>query len=264
MYSDSDEKARSWGAFYLGFSDALESKVVIGVRSYVKEGDSGVASPLHGGDQVQVDASTSAEIRRDLARELHDRVAQTLTGMLIEMENFKIEQVGRQSVLRQVDGLQDSTRDVLKNLRHVLYDLRGEAGVEEGFAEAVQGLLARFQEKTHVTAVLSVSPSWPATLRSPAALNLLRIIEEALTNVRLHSGARLVEVALGSAFDGHVAVEVKDDGRGSVTDAGRRAPGLGVLGMHERALILGGRVEVESVLDGGTTVRAILPKEQLI
>jgi signal transduction histidine kinase len=184
--------------------------------------------------------------------------------MLVEMENFKIEQVGRQSVLREVDGLQESTRDVLKNLRHVLYDLRGESGVEEGFAEAVQSLLARFQEKTHVTAILSVSPSWPATLRSPAALNLYRIIEEALTNVRLHSGARLVEVALGPAFDGHVAVEVKDDGRGSETYAGRRVPGLGVLGMHERALILGGRVEVESVLDGGTTVRAIVPKEQLI
>jgi signal transduction histidine kinase len=95
-------------------------------------------------------------------------------------------------------------------------------------------------------------------------LNLYRIIEEALSNVRLHSGASSVEVALGLGFGGHLAVEVKDDGRGAETEAGRRAPGMGVLGMHERALILGGRVEVESVLDGGTTVRAILPKEQLI
>jgi two-component system sensor histidine kinase UhpB len=223
-----------------------------------------VASSVEAGDLVQGGTTPSAEIRRVLARELHDRVAQTLTSMLIELENFKIEQMGNQSVLREVDVLQESTRDVLNNLRHVLYGLRGETGIEEGFVEAVRALLARFQEKTQVTTTLSVSPSWPSRLRSTAALNLYRILEEALNNVRLHSGARLVEVALGPGFDSNLALEVKDDGRGAETEAGRRLPGMGVLGMRERAVILGGRLEVESVLGGGTTVRAILPKEQLI
>jgi signal transduction histidine kinase len=59
-------------------------------------------------------------------------------------------------------------------------------------------------------------------------------------------------------------VSVKDDGRGADSAAGDRAPGMGVLGMQERAVILGGRLEVESVAGGGTTVRAILSKEQLI
>jgi len=65
------------------------------------------------------------DIRRELARELHDRVAQTLTTMLIELENYKTEHDGNHAVLRQLDGLQESTRDVLNNLRHILYDLRG-------------------------------------------------------------------------------------------------------------------------------------------
>lgn len=220
-----------------------------------------MASPVIASDQVGGGGTTSDEIRRALARELHDRVAQTLTTMLIELENFKVEQTGRQSVIRQLGELQESTRDVLSNLRHVLYDLRGETGIEEGFAEAIRVLLARFQERTHVRAHLSVSPSWPSRLRSQAALNLYRIIEEALNNVRLHSGARLVEVALGSGVGGQLAIEVRDDGRGAVSD---RAPGLGVLGMRERAVILGGRLEVESVAGVGTTVRAILPKEQII
>jgi signal transduction histidine kinase len=224
-----------------------------------------VASPqtardlTYGGDQASAD-----EIRRLLARELHDRVAQTLTTMLIELENFKVEQTGRPSVLRQVDELQASARGVLSNLRHVLYDLRGQTGREEGFADSVRALLVRFQERTQVKANLSVSPSWPANMRSPAALNILRIIEEALTNVRMHSGANSVEVALGTAEGGQVAVEVKDDGRGTDTDGGRRELGMGFLGMRERALILGGRLEVESVLGAGTTVRALLPLEQLI
>jgi signal transduction histidine kinase len=184
--------------------------------------------------------------------------------MLIELENFKVEQTGRQSVLRQLDGLQESTRDVLSNLRTVLYGLRGETGIEEGFADAVRAMLSRFQERTQLDVFLSVAPSWPARLRSPAALNIYRIIEEALTNVRLHSGARMVQVALGPAMGSNLAVEVTDDGRGVAVDGTNRQPGLGVMGMHERAIILGGQLEVESVAGQGTTVRAILPREQLI
>jgi two-component system, NarL family, sensor histidine kinase UhpB len=223
-----------------------------------------VASPLVAGDATNVEIQGSDEIRRMLARELHDHVAQTLTTMLIELENFKVEQTGRQSVLRQLGELQESTRDVLTNLRHVLYDLRGETGIEESFADAVRDLLARFEERTRVHVSLSVSPGWPLRLRSQAALNLYRIIEEALTNVRMHSGAGLVEVALGPVLGRQLAVSVKDDGRGTESAAGDRAPGLGVLGMRERAVILGGRLEVESTTGGGTTVRAIIPKERLI
>jgi signal transduction histidine kinase len=229
------------------------------------KGREGVASPQVIGNSAHAGSSSSPdEIRRMLARELHDRVAQTLTTMLIELENFKVEQTGRQSVLRQLGELQVSTRDVLDNLRHVLYDLRGETGIEEGFADAVRLLLARFQERTHVNVLLSVAPGWPPILRSQAALNIYRIIEEALSNVRRHSGAGLVEVVLGPAIGSHFAVSVIDDGRGAEGASGDRKPGLGTLGMQERAVILGGRLEVESVAGGGTTVRAIIPKEQLI
>lgn len=224
-----------------------------------------MGSPQLVGDSALGNGSEGPdEIRLMLARELHDRVAQTLTTMLIELENFKVEQTGRQSALRQLDTLQESTRDVLTNLRRVLYNLRDETGIEDGFVEAVRNLLARFQERTHVKVRFSVSPSWPARLRSQAALNILRIIEEALTNVRLHSGAGLVEVALGPSMDRYLSVEVRDDGRGAESGAGDRVPGMGVLGMQERAVLLGGRIEVETVAGGGTTVRAILPKEQLI
>jgi signal transduction histidine kinase len=228
-------------------------------------GGEGVALPLVVGDSTYGgDTASSDEIRRALARELHDSVAQTLTAMLIELENFKLEQTGRRSALRQLDELEGSTRDVLTNLRHILYDLRGESGVEEGFADMIRALLARFEARTHVNARLSVSPAWPSQLRSQTALHIYRIVEEALTNVRLHSGAALVEVVLGLGRDRQLAVEVKDDGRGTEFGAGGRAPGLGVLGMRERTAILGGRLEVKSEFGGGTTIRAILPTEQLI
>lgn len=210
------------------------------------------------------DTSSSDDIRRALARELHDRVAQTLATMLLNLENFKKDQVGNPSVLREIGELQDSTRDAIRNLRHVLYDLRGPTGIEEGFTQAVRALVGRYRDKTKFRVMLSVSPSWPSELPPQAALNLYRIIEEALTNVRLHSAASQVEVALGSAFDNQLAVEVKDDGRGAEAETGRSMPGLGLIGMRERASILGGRVEVESVLGRGTTVRTILPRKQLL
>ena len=203
-------------------------------------------------------------IRRDLARELHDRVTQTLTTMLIELENFKVEQTGRQSVLRQFDEVQGSMRDVLNNLRTVLYDLRGEDSVEEAFIDSVRSLLVRFEERSQVVASLLVAPAWPKRLSAPAALNIYRIIEEALTNVRLHSGARLVQVALSAISSGNLAVEVKDDGRGGPSDGQSNKPGLGVMGMYERAVLLGGQLEIRSVDGQGTIVRAILPREQLI
>jgi signal transduction histidine kinase len=219
---------------------------------------------LEGGPvQIEDARTTSVQIRRMLARELHDRVAQTLTTMLVELENFKLEQTGRQGVLRQLDEIQGSTRSVLTNLREVLYELRGETGVEEGFVEQVRALLALFGERNNVEVSLSVSPSWPKEVRSQAALNIYRIIEEALTNVRLHSGARLVEVALGQAQGNQLMVEVTDDGRGA--DAvGESKPGMGMLGMQERAIILGGRIEIVNAAGGGTTVRAVLPREHLI
>ena len=210
------------------------------------------------------DTRIAEGIRRELARELHDRVTQTLTAMLIEVENFKVEQTGRQSVLRQFDEVQGSMRDVLNNLRTVLYDLRGEDSVEEAFIDSVRSLLVRFEERSQVVASLLVAPAWPKRLRAPAALNIYRIIEEALTNVRLHSGARLVQVALSAISSGNLAVEVKDDGRGGPSDGQSNKPGLGVMGMYERAVLLGGQLEIKSVDGQGTIVRAILPREQLI
>ena len=210
------------------------------------------------------DTRIAQGIRRELARDLHDRVTQTLTAMLIEVENFKVEQTGRQSVLRQFDEVQGSMRDVLNNLRTVLYDLRGEDSIEEAFIDSVRSLLARFEERSHVVASLLVAPAWPTRLRAPAALNIYRIIEEALTNVRLHSGARLVQVALSAISSGKLAVEVKDDGSGGPSDGQSNKPGLGVMGMYERTVLLGGQLEIKSVDGQGTIVRAILPREQLI
>lgn len=207
-------------------------------------------------------AAVEEDVRRLVARELHDRVAQTLTGMLIDLENFKTEQVDWTDVLRQLDTIQDSTRQVLNNLRQLLHDLRGEEAVGESFVNAVGALVSRFEEKTRISAQLTVLPGWPELITQPASLNLYRIIEEALANVKMHSGAHEVRIVLQPDSDNQVSVLIGDDGRGLDTDGSRRL-GLGTVGMKERALLLGGQIRIESQDGAGTTVRAVFPKELL-
>jgi signal transduction histidine kinase len=203
------------------------------------------------------------DVRRLVARELHDRVAQTLTGMLIDLENFKTEQVDWTDVLRQMDTIQESTRQVLNNLRQMLHDLRGEESVGGSFINSVGTLLARFEEKTRISAKLTVFPGWPESITQPATVNLYRIIEEALANVKMHSGAREVNIVLRPDSDKEVSVLIRDDGRGVDADDSRKL-GFGTVGMKERAILLGGRIRVESKSGEGTSVVGVFPQVNLI
>ena len=207
-------------------------------------------------------AAAEEELRSLMARELHDRVAQTLTAMLVDVEKFKAQQVAWDDVLLEMDAIQSSTREVLTSLRQLLYDLRGESPVGESFAAAVGDLLARFTEKTRIEAAVVVQREWPALLTPAAALNLYRIVEEALANVRMHSGATSVSVRLEAPKDGQLAVVIDDNGRGVEGDLHR--PGLGTVGMKERALLLGGQLSISSQNGGGTTVRAAFPKRFVV
>jgi signal transduction histidine kinase len=200
-----------------------------------------------------------SEVKRRLARELHDSVAQILTTMVVDMENFKHYHAERESVVRKVDDLQDSTRAVLNNLRQLLYELREEPSHDHSFVHKVGTLLTSFEGSTGIRSKLSVSARWPAMLSAAVAYNLYRIVEEALSNVRLHSGAASVDVKL-SWIDGGVVLTVRDDGRGLFRAGSGRRPGMGMVGMEERVVLLGGRLDVSSdAREGGTVVTATVP-----
>lgn len=206
--------------------------------------------------------SGDGEVRRLLARELHDRVAQTLTTMVVDLENFKSEQAGRASVLEQMNGLQKSTRDVLNNLREVLYELRGSLSVEEGFVDSVRALVERCQERTTILTELVVQPDWPQRLKAPAALNLYRFIDEALNNAGRYSGATRIQVVLQGLSESDARVDITDNGRGIELD--KPGPsGMGLIGMKERALFLGGRMSIDASPESGTVVTVVVPRSNL-
>ncbi len=107
---------------------------------------------------------------------------------------------------------------------------------------------------------LRVSPRWPAVVRSRAGEHVLQIVREAVHNARFHGAAARIDVTLG--LSGRRAeVIVSDDGRG--LDGRPLRPGMGLLGMHERATLLGGRLVVSGRRAGGTRVRVSVPREVL-
>jgi signal transduction histidine kinase len=207
-------------------------------------------------------AGVEDEIKRLVARELHDRVAQTLTGMLVDVENFKSEPVGWQDVLQQLDLMQGSMRQVLASVRELLHDLRGEDAMAQTFVDSIKVLATRFSDRSGITVEVEVAPAWPAALLAPASLNLYRIIEEALSNIRLHSGAHVVRIRLDAPNDHDLVVAIVDDGRGLDTDPSRPT-GFGMIGMRERAAFLGGSISLVSDGTRGTTVQVLIPRELL-
>ena len=199
------------------------------------------------------------ELRRFVSRELHDRVAQGLTGILVDLELFRAEQTGRSSVLHRVDGLQGELRDVLGSLRELLLDLRGESReLAEAFPDSVASVLIDFERHTGIDARLTVGVTWPPQLKCVAAANLSRIIGEALANVRRHSGAEHVAIALHGHGDSGVSITITDDGVGLEPFLASH-PGLGIEGMRERALLLGANLQVGGHEGSGTVISVVVP-----
>lgn len=198
------------------------------------------------------------ETRRWLARELHDSVGTTLSAMLLEMEYLK-RRGGGSGFHEEIELLQGSTREVLQSLRRLLSGLRDEPTHVTGFADMVFQVLTRFEHQSGIQATLVAGDRWPRLMVGRTAHHLLRIVEEALQNVRRHSCARSVEITLQRVGDDAV-MTVQDDGRGLQDPPDGQ--GYGLTGMHEYAVLAGADLRIESFPDRGTAVRVALPLER--
>jgi PAS domain S-box-containing protein len=197
--------------------------------------------------------------RKRIARDLHDGVLQDLsyTAMALEVTRVKAEGTGLEEELEQ--EIEDVRRAV-GELREAVYDLRLGAEGDRPFAELVAALVARNRRMAPDRDVsLQVEEGLPSKPFGEASAEALRIVQEALTNARCHSGARNVVVGLKKQGHGLV-IEVSDDGRGFGPGDGA---GVGLKGMRERAAVLGGQLTVESEPGRGARVRLWAPTRGL-
>jgi two-component system NarL family sensor kinase len=152
-------------------------------------------------------------------------------------------------------------RENLEDARRSVLDLRGAAQLEgKPLAEALAGLARAFTSDTGIPATVEAEASNLDGLPLRTESELFRIAQEALTNVRKHARAHSVQVRLRRRGT-MLTLSVHDDGRGFGVTAARHGDGQGVVGMRERARLLGGRLEITSAPGKGTRVSARVPLE---
>ncbi|MGN6255936.1 MAG: sensor histidine kinase [Solirubrobacterales bacterium] len=195
------------------------------------------------------------EERARVARDLHDEVNQSLTGLLLRLE------AAREAAPPELEGELAETKalanQAMTELLSLARQLRPTALDDLGLVAAIGGQVEQLG-RGEVGARLEVEGDF-SDLGDDAQLVVYRVAQEALTNAARHSGARHVEVHLRRTDGGGVLLDVADDGRGFAFDESQR--GLGIGGMRERALLVGGELAIESRPGHGTTVHLAVPGE---
>jgi PAS domain S-box-containing protein len=198
--------------------------------------------------------------RRRIARDLHDIVLQDLSGAL---QSLRLTHLQAKSSGMSLDLEEElvALRRASSGLRSAIYDLRREK--ERPFLESVESLVDLNRQATDECEIrLDVEEGFPVGLPAKESVDVLRVLQEALTNARRHSGAGSIEVRLRMENQ-EVLAEVVDDGRGF--DPASVGAGVGLSAMRERIEGLGGKIEVRSRPGEGTKVTlrvhlgAILP-----
>jgi len=202
-----------------------------------------------------------AEERGLLARELHDSIAQSLAFLKIQVGLLRraLERKDGALVERTLGELDAGVHESLSDVRELLVHFRTRTNVED-ITPALQTTLQKFEHQTGLATHLSVE-GHGLPLDADVQVQVLHVVQEALSNVRKHAQAREVWVEVQQAPQWRV--EVRDDGRGFETDGS--APDethVGLRIMRERALSIGATVEITSVPGAGTCVVLALPERQ--
>ena len=199
--------------------------------------------------------------RERLSRELHDGVAQLVAHLLLRLDTIKeLVAAGRpweaEAELERLHGVAD---EIYADIGESITGLRTNV-TDRGLSRALQDYVDQFEERHEIPTRLRTDGA--ADQLSPlAALQLFRLIQEALTNVRKHAAAEEVTVTLMADGSGHLQVVIADDGQGFLPGPQRngKVRPLGLTSMRERIEALGGTLQVQSRPGAGTQVTAIIP-----
>jgi two-component system sensor histidine kinase UhpB len=188
--------------------------------------------------------------RLRVARELHDEVGQTLTGVVLALEG--IHRRAPEGLHDDLADVQEAARAGVEQVREIARGLRPGPLEELGLRSALTTLATSFGGRTGLRVRHTLAPDLPV-LSAEQDLAVYRVAQESLTNVARHARAQTAELEL-SADDGAFVLRVRDDGCG-IPEVHATSTEGGVGGMRERALLAGGRLHVRALPERGTEVR---------
>ncbi len=202
--------------------------------------------------------------RERLSRELHDGVAQLVADLLLRLDIIKdlVESNRQHEAEAELERLHGVADEIYEDIGESITGLRSNV-TERGLIRAVQDYVDQFEERHQIPTILQTDEA-ANRLSPPAALQVFRFIQEALTNVRKHARAREVTVTLTSIEPDQLKIVIADDGQGFAPNNQRngKARPLGLTSMRERVEALGGTFQVNSQPGSGTQVMATIPIQQ--
>ncbi|MDA8194095.1 MAG: sensor histidine kinase [Thermaerobacter sp.] len=206
------------------------------------------------------DAMLSLQERERIAREMHDGVAQNLAVLNLQVHKLTddVQTDRKEAALKELEQIREVVQDSFFDVRQSLFDLKATRRLQEGFWPAVEKQLHEFEKHTAVT--VNFHPLEPAedVFNELTSVQVLRIVQESLTNIRKHAGAHSVTVAC-ERQGSQVQFVIMDDGRGFQCDKVDRSLHFGLSVMRERAESIGGTAEIVSQPGEGTKVTIMLP-----
>lgn len=216
------------------------------------------------GQMVEDDRYRSTVAERDrIARELHDSLAQVLgaTNLRLQATLYHPVVASTPEVRDELSDVASMCQEAYKDVREAILGLKEGPSVEHALVEGLQVYAEKFSRRAGIeTSVVDHLDGEPG-LAPLAEIQVIRVLQEALTNARKHSGARHARITLTEAGD-QVAFVVEDDGQGFVVDAAGGREGFGLHSMRERTAQIGGTLLVESGPGLGTKVTLTVPREQ--
>jgi PAS domain S-box-containing protein len=200
--------------------------------------------------------SIREEERNRLAREIHDQLGQSLTAIKIGLSSLVHDlpadkRQGSESVLNLIDQTIHSVRRISTELRPLILD-------DLGLVAAVEWAGEEFEARTRTKCRLDLPPE-DVFIDQERATALFRILQETLTNVARHASATRVNIRL-TKKEGGLHLEIRDNGKGISEEQLSAGRSLGILGMRERALLLGGELIISGVPGQGTVVSVRIPE----
>jgi signal transduction histidine kinase len=195
------------------------------------------------------------EERTRIARDLHDRIGQSLAYLAFELDRIVGHNQQGIEISSELERLRGDVRGVIGEVRDTLYDLRTDVNDEHGFGQVIASYAERVRERSSLD--ITVHGDREARLPILQEREMWRIAQEAITNVERHAKATRLSI-LWRCNGQSAALEIRDDGTGFPIGTAGRMDSYGIMGMRERASSIGATFEIESQEGRGTTVRCHL------
>lgn len=201
--------------------------------------------------------NTREEERKELAREIHDELSQQLVALKIDVSMLNKSLANNTRAKEKISNIMTIINDAIHSIRKISSELRPEVTEEIGLPDALDDKVKKFYDATGVKCNLLIDAGFVA-LPLHVSMNIFRIIQESLNNVTKHAEATEVNLHLKKE-NKKMVVTINDNGKGFDFDKIKEKNTFGIIGMQERAKMIGGDLQISSHVGKGTVVELKVP-----